>query len=203
MYKNLLSIFLFLSISLASLEASLNHSLEGHHSHNEHTHHFHGDESSKLMFAYQFGYTEIHSKNTHMSDDSGSFIGIHLMKQIESIFLDNDLFLAAGAHTAFTDDKHIGVMIGIMYEINKGTLLSIMPGLMFMKHEVAHSNMVMGMGMGHESIHQANAKWETEEAIHIEIGHPISLFNYALNTSIGWMSSSSHNQYSFGLNLHF
>ena len=40
--------------------------------------------SNRIMIAYQFGYTEIRSKNSHMSDDSGAFIGIHVMKPIEN-----------------------------------------------------------------------------------------------------------------------
>ena len=155
------------------------------------------------MIAYQYGYTEIRSKNSHMSNDSGAFIGIHAMKPIENTRFNNNLYLAAGAHTTFTEDKHVGLMLGIMYPINETTMISIMPGLMFMKHAASHSNMGMGMGMsmGHMSV--ANNEWETEEAIHIEISHTITLFNRILNPSISWMSSSSHNQYSLGLNFHF
>ena len=57
------------------------------------------------------------------------------------------------------------------------------------------------MGMVHMNV--TDNEWETEEAIHIEISHTITLFNRILNPSISWMSSSSHNQYSLGLNFHF
>ena len=140
-----------------------------------------------------------------MSDDSGAFLGIHVMKPIENTRFNGNLYLAAGAHTTFTEDEHIGLMLGIMYSMNETTMISIMPGLMFMKHKASHSNMGMGMGtgmsMGHMSA--ANNEWETEEAIHIEISHIITLFNRILNPSVSLMSSSSHNQYSLGLNFHF
>jgi hypothetical protein len=48
-----------------------------------------------------------------------------------------------------------------------------------------------------------NPEWETEKAFHIEISRSINLFNHKLTPSLGWMSSSSHDQYSFGLNFHF
>ena len=160
-------------------------------------HHLHSCEPNQFMVSYQFGYTNIRSKNNHMPNDSGVFLGIHLMKPIENSRFNSDLYLAAGAHTTFSEDKHLGLMLGIMYPINEKTMLSIMPGLMFMKHEASHSN----MGMGHMIV--ANDEWETEEAIHIEVSHTITLFNRILNPSFGWMSSSSHNQYSLGLNFHF
>lgn len=173
------------------------------HTHGEHSHHFHGAESTEYMIAYQLGYAEIHSKNNHMPDDSGAFLGIHLMKHIDSSTFNDNLFLAAGAHTTVTDNQHIGVMLGIMYQINNKAMLSIMPGLMFMKHEVAHSTMGMGHGPMNSSMNATNSEWETEEAIHIELSHTINLFNRELNPSLGWMSSSSHDQYSLGLNFHF
>ena len=193
MPKPLLILLSFISASIIGLHASENHS------HAKGTHHFHSYESIEWMIAYQFGYTEIRSKNSHMSDDSGAFLGIHVMKPIENTRFNGNLYLAAGAHTTFTEDEHVGLMLGIMYSINETTMISIMPGLMFMKHGASHSN--MGMGMGHTSV--ANTEWKTEEAIHIEISHTITFFNRILNPSLSWMSSSSHNQYSLGLNFHF
>ena len=191
MPKPLLILIIFISTSINGLHASEKHS------HAKDIHHSHSCESNKWMMAYQYGYTKIHSKNSHMSDDSGAFLGIHFMKPIKSTRFNSNLYLAAGAHTTFTEDKHVGAMLGIMYSINETTMISIMPGLMFMKHEASHSN----MGMGHMSV--ANNEWKTEEAIHIEISHTITLFNRIFNPSFSWMSSSSHNQYSFGLNFHF
>jgi hypothetical protein len=194
-------LILFTSSWLVSLQANDNQIQH------QHTHHLHGNESSQLMFAYQMGYAEIHSKNNQMPDDSGAILGVHLMKQIENKAFKNKLFLAAGAHTVFTDDKHIGVMLGIMYQLNEDTMLSIMPGLMFMKHSVAHSHgdmqMSMPMPMPMPMTPTPNPEWETEKAFHIEISRSINLFNHKLTPSLGWMSSSSHDQYSFGLNFHF
>ena len=184
MPKLLLIFLVFTSASLTGLYASKNHS--------------HG-KSNETMKAYQYGYTEIRSKNSHMSDDSGAFLGIHLMKPIEKTKSNSNLYLAAGAHTTFTEDKHVGLMLGIMYPLNETTVISIMPGIIFMKHEISHSN--MGMSMDHTSV--ANNEWETEEAIHIEISRTITFFSRTLNPSLSWMSSSSHNQYSLGLNFHF
>ena len=195
MPKPLLILLIFISASITELHASENHS------HAKGTHHSHFCESNEWMMAYQYGYTEIRSKNSHMSDDSGAFLGIHLMKPIDNTRFNSNLYLAAGAHTTFTEDEHVGLMLGIMYSINETTMISIMPGLMFMKHAASHSNMGMGMSMGHMSV--ANTEWETEEAIHIEITHTITLLNRILNPSVSWMSSSSHNQYSLGLNFHF
>ena len=195
MLKTLLILLIFISASITGLNASENQS------HAKGTHHFHTCESNEWMIAYQYGYTEIRSKNSHMSDDSGAFLGIHVMKPIENTRFNNNFYLAAGAHTTFTEDKHVGLMLGIMYPINETTMISVMPGLMFMKHETSHSNMGMGMGMSHMNV--ANNEWETEEAIHIEISYTITLFNRILNPSLSWMSSSSHNQYSLGLNFHF
>ena len=193
MPKPLLILLIFISASITALQASENHS------HAKDTHHSHSCESNEWMMAYQYGYTEIRSKNNHMSDDSGVFLGIHLMKPIENSRFNGNLYLAAGAHTTFAEDKHVGLMLGIMYPINETTMISVMPGLIFMKHKTSHSN--MGMGMGHMSV--SNIEWETEEAIHIEISHTITFFNRILNPSLSWMSSSSHNQYSLGLNFHF
>ena len=193
MLKTLLILLIFISATITGLHASDNHS------HSKGTHHSHSCEYKEWMMAYQYGYTEIRSKNSHMSDDSGAFLGIHVMKLIDNSRFNSNLYLAAGAHTTFTEDKHVGLMLGIMYSINETTMISVMPGLMFMKHAASHSN--MGMGMGHMSV--ANNEWETEEAIHIEISHTITFFNRILNPSLSWMSSSSHNQYSLGLNFHF
>ena len=193
MPKPLLILLIFISATITGLHASDNHS------HSKGTHHSHSCEYKEWMMAYQYGYTEIRSKNSHMSDDSGAFLGIHVMKLIDNSRFNSNLYLAAGAHTTFTEDKHVGLMLGIMYSINETTMISVMPGLMFMKHAASHSN--MGMGMGHMSV--ANNEWETEEAIHIEISHTITFFNRILNPSLSWMSSSSHNQYSLGLNFHF
>ena len=187
-----LSIFLiFISGSIAELHASENH-FHPTDSHNSHSY-----ESNEWIMAYQYGYTEIRSKDNHMSDDSGALLGIHLMKPIENSRFNSNLYIAAGAHTIFTDNKHIGLMLGIMYSINETTMISVMPGLMFIKHEASHSN----MGMGHMSV--ANNEWETEEAIHIELSRSFTFFNRIFNPSFSWMSSSSHNQYSLGLNFHF
>ena len=193
MPKPLLILLIFISATITGLHASENHS------HAKSTHHSHSCESKEWMMAYQYGYTEIRSKNNHMSNDSGVFIGIHVMKPIENTRFNSNLYLAAGAHTTFTEDEHVGLMLGIMYLVNETTMISIMPGLMFMKHTASHSN--MGMSTGHMSV--ANSEWETEEAIHIEISHTITLFKRILNPSLSWMSSSSHNQYSLGLNFHF
>ena len=195
MLKTLLILLIFISTSITGLHSSENQSYA------KGTHHFHSCESNEWMMAYQYGYTEIRSKNSHMSDDSGAFLGIHVMKPIEITRFNNNFYLAAGAHTTFTEDKHVGLMLGIMYPINETTMISVMPGLMFMKHKASHSNMGMGIGMDHMSV--ANNQWETEGAIHIEISHTITLFNRILNPSFSWMSSSSHNQYSLGLNFHF
>ena len=195
MPKPLLIFIIFINASLYGLPASENYSKT------KGTHHSHSCESNEWMMAYQYGYTKILSKNSHISDDSGAYLGIHVMKPIENSKFNSNLYLAAGAHTTFTEDKHLGLMIGIMYSINESTMISIMPGLMFMKHKASHSNMGMGMGMAHMSV--AHNEWENEKAIHIEISHTISLFNRILNPSFSWMSSSSHNQYSLGLNFHF
>ena len=195
MPKPLLILLIFISASITALQASENHS------HAKDTHHSHSCESKEWMLAYQYGYTEIRSKNKHMSDDSGAFLGIHLMKLIKNTRFNDSLYLAAGAHTTFAEDKHVGLMLGIMYPINETTMISVMPGLIFMKHKTSHSNMGMDMGMSHMNV--ANNEWETEEAIHIEISHTITFFNRILNPSLSWMSSSSHNQYSLGLNFHF
>ena len=193
MPKQFLILFIFVSALLTGLYPS------EYHSNDIGTDNSHSCESNELMMAYQYGYTDIRSKNNHMSDDSGIFIGIHVMKPIENTIFNGNLHLAAGAHTTFTEDEHVGLMLGIMYSINEKTMFSIMPGLMFMKHTASHSN--KGMGMGHMSV--ANNDWETEEAIHIEISHKITLFNRMLNPCLSWMSSSSHNQYNLGLNFHF
>ena len=193
MPKYPLILLIFITVAISGLHASENYSLA------KETHHFHSCDSNEFMIAYQYGYTEIRSNNNHMSDDSGAFLGIHVMKPIENTLHKNTFYFAAGAHTTFTENKHVGLMFGIMCPINETTMISVMPGLMFMKHEASHSN--MGMGMGHMSL--ANNEWETEEAIHIEINKTITLFKCILNPSLSWMSSSSHNQYSFGLNFHF
>ena len=195
MQKTFLIVLIFINTSISGLYASDNEF------HAKGTHHTHHCESDELMFAYQYGYTEIRSKNNHMSDDSGTFIGIHIMKRIENAKFNNNFYLASGAHTTFTKDKHVGLMLGIMYPMNETTMISIMPGLIFMKHVTDHSNMGMAMDMGHSI--DTNNTWETEEAIHLEISHTITLFSRILNPSISWMSSSSHNQYSLGLNFHF
>ena len=191
MPKPLLILLILISTSIIELHAGEDHS----YAKDKLNSHF--CESKEWMMAYQYGYTKIRSKNNHMSDDSGAFIGIHLMKPIDTTRFNSNIYLATGAHTTFTEDKHVGIMLGIMYSINETTMFSIMPGLMFVKHEAPHSNMTMG----HMSV--ANNEWETEEAIHIEISHTTALFNNILNPSFSWMSSSSHNQYSLGLNFHF
>lgn len=186
-------LILFASSLLVSLQANQDHI---HHGYKDH-----GHESSQPMFAYQIGYAKIHSKNNHMSDDSGTLIGVHLMKHIQSKTFENKLFLAAGAHTILSNDKHIGVMLGIMYQLNDKTMLSIMPGFMYMKHEVAQTH--QGMPMPMQMTPTNDTKWESKEAFHIEISRSMNLFNHELTPSIGWMSSSSHDQYSLGLNFHF
>ena len=186
-------LILLLNALLSSLPAiSIESDQINIHSHQDHN-------SQNLMFGYQIGIAEVHSNNNHMSNDSGALLGIHLMKQIQSKVLKNKTFLAAGAHTILTDDKHVGVMLGIMYQLNKNTTLSFMPGLMYMKHQITHSHESMPMKM----THTPNPEWQNEEAFHIEIIRSITLFNYELNPSIGWMSSSTHDLYSFGLNFHF
>lgn len=194
---HLLMLLIFISASMSCLQAGESHS------HDKGTHYSHSSESNELMIAYQYGYTEIRSKNNHMPDDSGVFLGIHVMKPIDNSIFNSNLYLAAGAHTTFTEDNHIGLMLGIMYPINEKTMISIMPGLMLMKHEASHSNMNMGTSTGMDHMSVDNNEWETEEAIHIEITHTITLLNRILNPSFSWMSSSSHNHYSLGLNFHF
>ena len=193
MPKALLILFILINTSITGLYASKNYPDCNC------AHHFHACESNEWMMGYQYGYTEIRSKNNHMSNDSGAYFGIHIMKPIENTRLNSNFYLAGGVHTTFTEDKHVGLMLGIMYPINETTIISIMPGLMFMKHQADHSS--MGMSMGHMSL--ANIEWETEEAIHIEISHTINLLNRILNPSFSWMSSSGHNQYSLGINFHF
>ena len=191
MPKTLFILLISTILSITGLHASDNDSYA------KDKHHSHSCESNEWNMAYQFGYTEIRSKNNHMSDDSGAFFGIHLMKAIENDRFNKNFHLGAGAHITSTEDMHIALMLGIMYSLNERTMISIMPGLMFMKHETPHSN----MGMGH--MHVSSHGWETEEAIHIEISRTINLFSRILNPSFSWMSSSSHNQYSFGLNFNF
>ena len=58
------------TFSLILFTSSLLVSLQANEDHIHHGHKHHGHESSQLMFAYQIGYAEIHSKNNHMSDDS-------------------------------------------------------------------------------------------------------------------------------------
>ena len=193
MPKHLLILLTTISASITGLYASENHF------HTKDKYNSNSCESNEWMIAYQYGYTEIHPKDNHMSDDSGAFIGIHAMKPIENTLFNGNLYLAAGTHTTFTEDKHVGLMLGIMYSINERTTVSIMPGLMFMKHEASNTN--MGMSMSHMSV--ADNKWEADEAIHIEISHTITLFSRILNPILSWMPSSSHNQYSFGFNFHF
>ena len=196
MIKPLIICLVFIYLLINGISASETHSLT------KGAYNYHNCESnSSIILGYQFGYSEIRPKNRHMADSSGAFIGIHLMKPIENIRFNNNFYLAAGAHTIFTEDEHFGLMLGIMYSINETTMISIMPGLMLMKHGASHSNIGMGMSMGHMSV--ANNEWEAEEAIHIEIAHTITLFNRIFNPSLSWMSSSSHNQYSLGLNFHF
>ena len=187
----------FLILFTGSLLVSLQANEDNIHHANKH----HGHKPSQPIFAYQIGYAEIHSKNNRMPNDSGALLGVHLMKQTQSRAFENELFLAAGAHTILSDNKHIGIMFGIMYQLNEKTMLSIMPGFMYMKHEVAHSRRGMPMPMQMTPTH--DSKWVTEEAFHIEISRSINLFNNELTPSIGWMSSSNHDQYSFGLNYHF
>ena len=177
--------------------------LNANESHLLHTsdHHDHGTVPSKIMFAYQIGYSEIHSKNNNKQNESGVLLGIHLMTKLRNKEYKNRLFLGAGAHTVLSDNRHIGLMLGIMYKLNKHTFLSIMPGVMFMKHQHANSHGNMPMHMPVTAM--PDPKWETEEAIHVEFSHTISLLSHILNPSFSWMSTSSHNQYSLGLNYHF
>ena len=85
-----------------------------------------------------------------------------------------------------------------MFPINESTMISLM-SIVFMEHDASHSN--SNMSMNH--MVNANKKWQTEEAIHIEISHTINLFNRILNPSISCMASPNHNQFSLGLNFHF
>lgn len=185
--RSILSL-LFIAISLtASIFANESHS-----------HHSEIQENTKLMFGYQIGYSHIASKNDNMPDDSGLYLGVHVMKHLESGALKDKLLLASGIHTTFTEEKHVGAMIGIMYKITDRTILSVMPGIMWMKHSTNHTNSSMIMQMT-----PAKAKWESEYGTHFELSHEIHAFDRILNPSIGYMSSSSHNQYTFGLNFHF
>jgi hypothetical protein len=171
-----------------------------------HAHHRVTEAPSTWMLGYQFGFSYIDSKNDHMFDDSGVSLGLHAMKNLENDLFKRKLYLATGVHTTFTDDKHVGAMIGIMFQINNQTMLSIMPGIMWMKHSKNHSIDGIGMNMDMGNISKMNplkAQWESEYGTHIEISHKIVFFDHLLNPNIGWMSSSSHDQYTLGLNFHF
>lgn len=160
----------------------------------------------KLHYSYQIGLAKIESKNSHMPNESGAFVGFHVMSPINTTDRNSNFLFAAGAHTTFTENKHFGLMLGIMYHINESTMLSIMPGVMFMKHRVNHSNMNMGNGMmpmAENDMNMINEEWENEKAMHLEISHKMNLFHHTFTPSISWMSSSSHNQYSIGLNFNF
>jgi hypothetical protein len=200
--RNLLYFFLLFHTGIGAIQAGGTHS-----------HHIHGSEnevpSSKWMFGYQLGYSHIASNNDHMPDDSGLSLGFHAMKPIEEGRFKDKIYFAAGTHITFTEEKHIGAMLGFMYEINNKTMLSIMPGIMWMKHSIAHSNMDGMNSMTNMQMNTsmnstpAKAKWESEYGTHIEISHTVYLFDHLINPSISWMHSSSHDQYTFGLNFHF
>lgn len=193
-------ILLFFTV-IGSIQAG-----EKHKNHSDHAHHRETQALSNWMSGYQFGFSHIVSKNDHMSDDTGVFLSLHAMKNLENTLFNRKLYFATGVHTTFTNDKHIGTMIGIMYQINDQTMLSFMPGIMWMKHSKNHSmdEMDMNMDMGNMSkMYPVKAQWESEYGTHIEISHKMVLLGHLLNPNIGWMSSSSHDQYTIGLNFHF
>jgi hypothetical protein len=119
--------------------------------HSDHAHHRVTEAPSTSILGYQVGFSHIDSNNDHMSDNSGVFLSLHVMKNLENNLFKRKLYFATGVHTTLTDDKHIGAMIGIMFQINNQTILSIMPGIMWMKHSENHSMDVMDMNMGNMS----------------------------------------------------
>lgn len=196
-----LSFLLLFFTVIGSIQAGENHT-----NHLDHVHHRETQALSNWMSGYQFGFSHIVSKNDHMSDDTGVFLSLHAMKNLENTLFNRKLYFATGVHTTFTNDKHIGTMIGIMYQINDQTILSIMPGIMWMKHSKNHSmdEMDMNMDMGNMSkMYPVKVQWESEYGTHIEISHKMVLLGHLLSPNIGWMSSSSHDQYTLGLNFHF
>jgi hypothetical protein len=202
--NNPLCLLLLIFTVTGSIQAGEN--LTHHTNHSDHAHHRVTEAPSTWMFGYQFGFSRIVSNNEHMSNDSGVFLGLHAMKNLENDLFKRKLYFATGVHTTFTDDKHIGAMIGIMFQINNQTILSIMPGIMWMKHSKNHSmdEMDMNMDMGNMSkMYPVKAQWESEYGTHIEISYKMVLFGHLLNPNIGWMCSSSHDQYTLGFNFHF
>ena len=135
----------------------------------------------------------IESKNDHMNDDSGVMIGFHLMKEIKDA-----LSGALGMHKIFTDDEHIGLMLGLMYSPNENFIISLMPGVMYMKHYQAHN-----MGMGQMGMQMPSEKeLSSEYGNHMEFSYKSNIFNKDLNASVGLMESKSHSMYFIGLNFH-
>ena len=108
-----------------------------------HLSHSHHDKS--VMLGLNLGYASIESKDDHMQDDFCKYLGVHIMKHFESECWNNKLALAAGAHKIFTKDEHISAMIGLMYSPTKALNISVMPSVMWMKHE-NHSKIMGGMG---------------------------------------------------------
>ena len=195
--NNPLCFLLLFFTAIGSIQAGENHT-----NHLDHEHHRETQALSNWMSCYQFGFSHIVSNNDHMSNDTGVFLGLHVMKNLENKLFKRKLYFATGVHTTFTDDKHIGAMIGIMFQINNQTILSIMPGIMWMKHSKNHSMDEMDMG-NLSKMYPVKAQWESAYGTHIEISHKMVLFGHLLNPNIGWMSSSSHDQYTLGLNFHF
>lgn len=164
------------------------------------------------MIGFQTGYAWIESNDTHMADDSGTMIGLHLMRhsQTETDAIHcppKHLTWAAGLHTTLTKDPHYGAMIGLMYALSPQLTLSVMPGYIWMKHD-AHTAMnhpPMG-GMAEQmpsSMNTSQEKWSTEYATHFELTLSLKLLNQNFKPSFSWMTSDSHELYSLGLNFNF
>lgn len=168
--------------------------------------------TSGLMLGVQAGYAWIDSKDTHMADDSGSMIGIHLMqhkhpKSDTKDCLNHRLSWAAGLHKTLTKDPHYGAMLGLMYALSPELTLSFMPGYIFMKHDnhttMNHSSMGGMSQQMPNSMHSVDRKWSSEYASHIELTLSLKAFNNDFKPSFSWMTSDSHELYSLGLNFSF
>ncbi len=180
----------------------------GHAHGNTHTD-THTHEDNGFMVGLNLGYASIEAKDTHMQDDSGEYLGIHIMKHLESERYGDKLAWAAGAHKIFTKEPHLSAMIGLMYSLTEDLTLSVMPSVMWMKH-ANHSESMGGMGgmggmgsmgsMG-SMMTPEKAQWQSEYATHIEISYKVQIKDLLLNPSISCMTSSSHASFMFGLNF--
>lgn len=160
----------------------------------------HTHEDNGFMVALNLGYASIEAKDTHMQDDSAEYLGIHIMKHLESERYGDKLAWAAGAHKIFTKEPHLSAMIGLMYSLTEDLTLSVMPSVMWMKH-ANHSENMSGMGGMGSMMAPEKAQWQSEYATHIEISYKVKIKDLSLNPSIGYMTSSSHASFMFGLNF--